>query len=478
MNKTDNLLEFKNKKITVLGMGVSGQAAARWVFSRGAQVLCSDLNPLSNWPKDLVKWCKKNGIGMEACEHRLETCLSSDLIVVSPGVPPETLAVQAARRANIPVIGELALATYLWKGPIIAITGTNGKTTTAMLVDEILKKANIGHVMAGNIGTPLYEFIEGHSEETVAVLEISSFQLDYFPKNGFFSFTPPRFRIAAWLNLAPDHLDRYQDIKKYGESKALIYNFQKFEDWAIRNFDDQRLKAWKNKGPARRLYFGSLPSGTSGARLNSNVFLKKITIMWHDNKCEEYDLENWSPKGRHNIENLACAILISRLTGANARAVKSVIQSFQLATHRLQWIAQNHGVDYYDDSKATNVRSVICALESMDQPLVLILGGRGKNEDYTPLAEAVKRTTIRGAVVIGEEGKVLKRVLDPAIPVIHINGTKNGKKSMKKALIEARSMAQQGDAVLLSPACSSFDMFKNYEERGMIFQEEVQKFND
>jgi UDP-N-acetylmuramoylalanine--D-glutamate ligase len=466
---------LKGKKVTILGMGVSGQAAARWIVSQGAQVICSDLNPLNKWPKGLASWCDKNGVGVETKKHKIETCLSSDLIVVSPGVPPEIPALEAARRSNIPMIGELALAASFWKGPVIAITGTNGKTTTTMLVDEMLKKANVPHIKAGNIGIPLSAFIEKHTEEAIAVLEISSFQMDYFSKTRYFSFSPPRFKVTAWLNLDPDHLDRYQDIKSYGESKAVIFDFQRPEDWAIRNMDDKDLEAWNDRGRARRLYFGILRPGVPGARLDTS--LKKINVMWPDNKWEEYDLESWSLKGRHNIENLACAILISRLAGAGAGAVQSIIRSFKAAHHRLQWVAQNGGIDYYDDSKATNVASVLRALESIDQPILLIVGGRGKGEDYGSLAKITKRVCIRNAIVIGEEAEALKEVLGKVIPVIEVRG-KNGKKTMRKAVEEATSLAEPGDAILLSPACSSFDMFKNYEERGMAFQETVLELSD
>ena len=469
-------MELKGRKVTVLGMGVSGQAAAGWIVSRGAQVTCSDLNPLDRWPEGLAGWCDENGVRVETKRHEVETCLSSDLIVVSPGVPHEIPALEAARRSNIPVVGELALAASFWKGPLIGITGTNGKTTTTMLVDEMLEKAGVPHVKAGNIGQPLSMFIERHTGETIAVLEISSFQLDYFPRVKYFPFRPPRFRIAAWLNLAPDHLDRYRDIRSYGESKAVIYDFQGPEDWAIRNMDDRELEKWKNRGRARRLCFGGLRPGVSGAVLDTS--LKKINVMWHDNKCEEYDLEGWSLKGLHNAQNLACAILISRLAGAGAGAVQSVVRSFKAAPHRLQWVAQYGGIDYYDDSKATNIASVLCALKSIGQPIVLIAGGRGKGEDYSSLAETAKEGRIRSAVVMGEEAGAFERVLSKAIPVIEVRGTKDGKKTMEKAVREAMSLAEPGDAVLLSPACSSFDMFRNYEERGMAFQKAVLELGD
>jgi UDP-N-acetylmuramoylalanine--D-glutamate ligase len=469
-------VELKGKKVTILGMGLSGQAAARWIVSQGAQVICSDLNALKEWPNDFTRWCHQNGVGIETKKHKIDTCLSSDLIVVSPGVSPEISALEAAHKHNIPVLGEMALAASVWKGPLIAITGTNGKTTTTMLVDEMLNKAGVPHVRAGNIGTPLSAFIEGHTEQTIAVLEISSFQLDYFPRTRYFNFNPPRFNITAWLNLAPDHLDRYQNIKSYGDSKAVIYDFQGPGDWSIRNMNDKELETWNDRGRARRLYFGMLSPGVPGARLDTS--LKKIDIMWSDNTWEGYDLESWSLKGRHNVENLACAILISRLAGSGAVAVQSVIRIFRAANHRIQWVVQNGGIDYYDDSKATNVASVLCALESIEQPIVIILGGRGKGENYASLADVAKKTVVRGAIVIGEEAKAFEKILGKVMPVVKVHGTKEGKKVMKKAVEKARSMAEPGDAIILSPACSSFDMFENYEERGMAFQEAARELND
>jgi UDP-N-acetylmuramoylalanine--D-glutamate ligase len=219
-----------------------------------------------------------------------------------------------------------------------------------------------------------------------------------------------------------------------------------------------------------------LSPGVPGARLDTS--LKKIDIMWSDNTWEGYDLESWSLKGRHNVENLACAILISRLAGSGAVAVQSVIRIFRAANHRIQWVVQNGGIDYYDDSKATNVASVLCALESIEQPIVIILGGRGKGENYASLADVAKKTVVRGAIVIGEEAKAFEKILGKVMPVVKVHGTKEGKKVMKKAVEKARSMAEPGDAIILSPACSSFDMFENYEERGMAFQEAARELND
>jgi len=464
-------MELKGKKVTVLGMGLSGQAIARWLFSQGAEVLCSDTRPLDRWPEDLVRWCEKNGVGLEIGEHKIETCVSSDLLVVSPGVSPEVPAIKAAYRSDVPVIGELALAASFWKGPLVGITGTNGKTTTTMLVDEMLREAGLPHVVAGNIGTPLSAYLKGHGEDTIAVLEISSFQLDYFPGAGHFPISFPRFKVTAWLNLAPDHLDRYHGIRDYGESKARIYDFQGHGDWSIRNIDDPGVEPWRGRGQAMRLYFGDRHPGIPGAWLDSPE--GEILVIWPDDHEERYDLRGWSLKGRHNLENLACAILISRLAGSGAGSIQSVIRSFEAPRHRLQWVVRKGDIDYYDDSKATNVASVLRAVESIDRAAVLIVGGRGKGEDYTSLAEATKNGHIRGAIVIGEEAEAFNKALTKVIPVIEVHGIDGGKETMKEAVREATSLAGPGDAVLLSPACASFDLFKNYEERGMAFQEAV-----
>ncbi len=462
---------MKGKKITILGMGLSGRAVAEWLLSQGAEVLCSDIRPLDRWPGDLVSWCTEKGVGLEAGRHRVETWASSDLLVVSPGISPDTPVVKAAYSYNIPVIGELALAASFWRGPLVGITGTNGKTTTTMLIDEMLREADLAHVVAGNIGTPLSSYLnQGHTEDTIAVLEVSSFQLDYFPRKATFL---PRFKVTAWINLAPDHLDRYPDIAGYGESKAGIFDFQGPGDWSIRNIDDPGMRPWMGRGRAMRLYFGNRRPRVPGAWLDSSG--QEISVMWSDGQWERYDLGGWSLKGRHNLEDLACAILVSRLVGAGRGAIQSVIRSFEAPPHRLQWVIRIRGIDYYDDSKATNVASVLRAVESIDQAVVLIIGGRGKGEDYTRLADVTEVGHIRGIIAIGEEAEAVNRVFSKLVPVIEIQGLEAGREVMRKAVIEATSLAEPGDAVVLSPACASFDLFKDYKERGRVFQEAVRE---
>jgi UDP-N-acetylmuramoylalanine--D-glutamate ligase len=465
-------MNLTGRRIIVLGMGVSGQAAAGLAASRGAEVTCSDVRPLERWPDELRRWCLEGGARIESGGHKIDTCLASDLIVVSPGVPPWVPVLEAGRRAGIPVVGELALAMSFWKGPVLAITGTNGKTTTTRLVGEMLSRAGIPCRVAGNIGTPLSACIS-EDDRTVAVLEISSFQLDTIPDRGSGPLTPPRFKTAAWLNLAPDHLDRYNDLRAYGDSKARILDFQEEGDWAVFRANDQALIPRIHRGKAQRLFFGFPPGDMPGAWLYPDE--KKMVVVRPGVPKEEYDLKGWSLRGVHNLENLAAATLVSRIAGVPPEFAQAAIDIFVAPPHRLQWVNRENGVDYYDDSKATNVASVLTALESMDRPVVLIAGGRGKGEDYVPLAAAAGKNGIRAVIVIGEEAAALNSAFEAWVPVIRIDGNRSGESVMREAVRAASSLAKDGDAVLLAPACASFDLFDNYAHRGAAFQEAVRK---
>jgi UDP-N-acetylmuramoylalanine--D-glutamate ligase len=466
-------MNLTGRRVTVLGMGISGQAAAGLAASHGAEVTCSDVRPLEKWPDELRRWCMEGGARIEAGGHDIDTCRASDLIVVSPGIPPWVPVLEAARRAGIPVVGELALAMSFWKGPALAITGTNGKTTTTRLVGEMLSKAGIPCKVGGNIGTPLSACIADTNKDTVAVLEVSSFQLDTIPDRDAGLLTSPRFKAAAWLNLAPDHLDRYHDLEAYGASKARILDLQDEGDWAVLRANDQALAPWLHRGKAERLFFGLATGDAPGAWLYPEE--KKMVVVRPGAPEEEYDLKSWSLRGAHNLENLTAATLVSRIAGAPPEAVQAAINTFVAPPHRLQWVNQEEGVDYYDDSKATNVASVLTALESMDRPVVLIAGGRGKGEDYTPLAAAAEKNGVRAVIVIGEEATALNRVFEALVPVIRIDGNGSGESVMRQAVHAASSLAKDGDAVLLAPACASFDLFDSYAHRGAVFQEAVQR---
>jgi len=459
------------KKVVVLGMGVSGQALAAWLLSMGARPVCSDLRPADHWPPGVIEWCANRGVAVETGEHGAETCRTADLVAVSPGVPLHIPALRAARAAGVPITGELALAVSFWKGPVLGITGTNGKTTTTRLVGEILRTAGLACIVAGNIGTPLSGLLARNGRPTLAVLEVSSFQMDSFPAGDGPGAGRVRFRAAAWLNLAPDHLDRYQDFRAYGDSKARIMDFQGPEDWTVLNAADTRLDPWRKRGLGRRLDFGWGKGDRPGAWCDPR--LRMVTVLWPDGGAEEYDLAGWTLTGRHNIENLAAGILLSRIAGAEPEAVQAAIPAFRAPAHRLQFITRAKGIQYYDDSKATNVASALTALASMEQPVVLIAGGRGKGEDYSPLGEAARTGRLRAAVLIGEEAGAIGRALGPFCVVAAMNLNGDGWGTMRKAVAAATALAEPGEAVLLAPACASFDMFQNYEDRGRAFQEAV-----
>lgn len=467
-------MDVRGRKVTVLGAGASGRAAARWAVSAGAVVSMSDLKPLEDWPQDFVGWCMKNHVVIEAGRQDEKTCLLSALVIASPGIPYDIPALKAARAAGVPVTGELALAASMWRGSMIAITGTNGKTTTTSLVGEMFRSAGVPCRVAGNIGNPLLDCIlEGASEET-AVIEMSSFQLDYFPLGEAF-FHAPCFSAAAILNLAPDHMDRYQDFHAYGNSKARLLDMQCEEGWSILNSGDANLAPLIERGIGNRLFFGFDDTGRPGAVIEADKEL--IRLKWpkfFENGGEElYNTASWGLKGRHNLENLAASILLARVSGVGPGAVKDVIAAFKAPAHRIEWVAARGGIDYYDDSKGTNVGSVIKAIESMEAPVVLIAGGRGKGESYAPLRDVLVLGGVKSLILMGEETSAIRRALEGVVPVYEVSETNDGRRAMKEAVGIASLKAQQGDAVLLSPACASFDMFTDYKERGAAFKEAV-----
>ncbi|MGQ9745044.1 MAG: UDP-N-acetylmuramoyl-L-alanine--D-glutamate ligase [Dissulfurimicrobium sp.] len=468
------MTDIRDKKITVVGIGASGRAAARWAVSMGACVTLSDLKTIEDWPRDLIDWAKAHNVTIEAGKNDLQTYISSDMLIVSPGIPLDIPAIKAARNAGVPVEGELALAAALWQGPMIAITGTNGKTTTTMLVGEMLANAGLAHVVAGNIGTPLLSYIlDGKGIET-AILEISSFQIDSFQPCKFLSGLP-RFNTAAILNLAPDHLDRYKDFRTYRQSKARLLDLQTDSDWAILNSDDPNVASLKDRGSARRLFFGFCNHGLEGAVIEPDKggIRLKWPIFFENGGEEFYATSGWRLKGRHNLENLAAAILIARIAGATPKAIHDTIITFKAPSHRIEWIATKDGIDYYDDSKGTNVRSVLRAIESMDRPVILIAGGRGKGEDYSPLKDYASSGRIKTFILMGEEACAIKDAIGRDAHVIMVSETNDGRLAMKEAVRLACLNAASGDAVLLSPACASFDMFTDYRERGRVFKETV-----
>ncbi len=467
------------KKIVVLGCARSGEATARWALDQGAKVVLSDIKPLTAWPDELVTWAKdKADVTLDAGGHNLEQWQDADMVVVSPGIPLDIEPVRFMREKGVRVTGELFLAASLWKGRMAGITGTNGKTTTTKLLGEICRAAGLDTVVAGNIGEPfinsvMADEVHGNDGQRVAVLELSSFQLENFEQRPLFEgWRIPHFDVMAWLNFAPDHLDRYVDLRHYGDAKARFMEFQTDSDWVILNRDCRQMDLWEEKARAKKLYFGVMrDDAPSGA-----WFLKgggEMILRMSGDREERYDLSGWRLKGVHNLENLAAAMLSARCLEIEKQAIERAIAGFSPPSHRLEFVTEKQGIIFYDDSKATNVGAVLTAIKAMDRPVVLIAGGRGKGEDYSALANSEVCERLKAVVLIGEEADRLEKVFASCVPTVRLqtDGDVAGCQIMKKAVEKAMERAFAGDVVLLSPACASFDLFRNYEERGRAFKE-------
>lgn len=461
-----------NKKILILGVGISGQETARWAVGQGFSVRVSDVKPLDAWPRDFYEWCVANGVEIEAEKHGTEGLNRFQLVVVSPGIDPNIEVLRAARSLYIPIVGELFLAASLWKGPILAITGTNGKTTTTKLVGDILQHMGVQHVVAGNIGRPLISFVN-EDVERVAVLEMSSFQLDTFLNEPVLGLSMPKFHAFAILNIEPDHLDRYDDFATYAHSKLRGLEFLRQDGVAVMNM---RILAMANDRGINT--YGWSTFGEEKGPGPCAVIKDGLIEVCGMNGPEVYDTTQWRLKGLHNLENLAAAILMVRsLYGVEQAApgISAAISNFEPPSHRLQFVAEIDGVVFYDDSKATNVGAVHTALAAMNRPVVLIAGGRGKGEAYEGLKKWAENGRIKALVVLGEEGPAIAKCFDGVCPVYEVTDMSSGISAMQQAVQYAIKTALPGDAVLLAPACASFDLFKSYAERGDVFQKIVRQ---
>lgn len=433
--------------ILVVGMARSGLAAARLLQSRGEDVFVSDAGS----PKTAAE-LDALGIPRETGKHTLDRFLAADEIVVSPGVPAEIAPLVAARSKGIPIVSELEVASRYLKGDVFAITGSNGKTTTTTLVGEILRKSG-GHVqVGGNIGTAMCALVDTSTVQTVNVIEVSSFQLD-----GIRKFRP---HVAALLNITPDHLDRYPDFAAYRASKFRIFANQRKEDVAVLNADDSQVCPPPAEIPAgRQRFFSRRQRVESGAfRAGGTLYLNGEPVM----PAADVRL-----RGEHNIENVLAAMAITADYGVSTDALASAIHEFRGVEHRIEFVAVVNGVEFFNDSKATNVDSAIKAVESFERGLILILGGKDKGAPYDPLIEAM-RGKVRHALLIGEASGKIAEAIGASFPHSRVA-------SMAEAVKRAGDLGISGDVVLLSPACASFDMFENYEHRGREFKKAVQE---
>ncbi len=447
-------MDWQNKRVAVLGLGKSGLAIAKVLASKGARVIASDSRTREEL-QDVAAQLPE-GVDIEAGSHA-NACMEADLIVVSPGVPVGLPVLQAAEADGVEVIGEIELAYRLARdghgAPIIAITGTNGKTTTTTLVGEIFKAAGLNAPIGGNIGHPLVLLAEDPVDWLIA--EISSFQLETVHQ-----FRP---RIAAMLNFTDDHLNRHGTREAYFAAKKRLFAQQGAEDWAVINADDPALAGLIETLPSRML-----PFSLSG-RVSRGVVVSDGWIVWRQDEDEVpvAPIADIQLRGAHNLENCLAATAMALAAGIAPGTIAHTLREFRAVEHRIEPVAMIDGAQWYNDSKGTNYDSTVKAIESFTEPLVLIAGGRDKGGAITPLIDAVA-SRVAHTVLIGEAAPYFERVLRAAgYETISMAA------DLPAALQTARSHAVAGGVVLFSPACASFDMFKNYEERGRHFKEQV-----
>jgi UDP-N-acetylmuramoylalanine--D-glutamate ligase len=448
------MMELKGKKVLVVGLGKSGLAAALFLRRRGAQVTVSDIRSAEALANDIPSLLEE-GINVEAGGHGLLTFRRQDLIVVSPGVPLDTPELAQVRSFGLPVIGELELAARFLKGKTLAITGSNGKTTTTSLVGEILKAAGLPTLVGGNIGVPVVGLIEESTDETWSVLEVSSFQLE----------TTQQFRpaIAVILNITPDHLDRHGTFENYALAKERIFAAQKPEDFLVLNADNVRAAASVSRSKAA-VYWFSLENP-----VRQGAWVEGGQIMYRASKDAPAEtimpLTGIPLKGEHNVENVLAAVCASRLAGASPEIIRHAVEKFRAVEHRLEYVSTVNGVEFYNDSKATNVDATAKAIAAFGGGIHLILGGKDKNSDYTQLTELL-HSRVRAVYTIGAAAAKIESQLRGVVAI-------HSCETLERAVTTAAAAAHPGEVVLLAPACSSFDQFENYEQRGRIFKELV-----
>lgn len=454
-------MELKDKRVLVVGAARSGIASSRFLLDRGAQVGISDSRPLEQMP-DARELAERFGVVVEAGGHTNETFVANDLIVVSPGVPAELPQLGTARAAGVPVIGEVELAARFLRGRIVGITGSNGKTTTTALAGKIFEAAGFHTQVGGNIGKPyppLIDLVESSRAETINVVELSSFQLETIQ-----TFRPA---VAVVLNVTPDHLDRHASFKDYAEAKARIFMNQTADDFAVLNADDDVCRDYGGRTRAQVRWFSRKHAVDLGTFVEEgDVVYAAVGILAQT----VFGVEEIPLKGGHNVENVLAAVCAAMVLDAHPQKIRAGVREFRGVEHRLEYVATVAGVEYYNDSKATNVDATIKALEAFPGNLLVILGGKDKGSDYRVL-QPLLRTRARCALLIGAAAEKIADHVGNATEIVRAG-------TMDTAVNEAHRRARKGDVVLLAPACASFDQFDNYEHRGRVFKELVRKLAD
>jgi len=442
-------MELKGKKVLVIGLARTGRECARFLVEQGASVTVSDLRPEAEL-KDEVKSLAGLPIRYFFGAEERRWLEGIDCVIPSPGVAAENPLLSEAAASGISVLSEIELAYRFFRAPLVAVTGTNGKSTTTTLIGEMVKAGGQKVFVGGNLGTPFIGAVSG--EWDWGVLEISSFQLEWIER-----FRP---RIGVLLNVTEDHLDRYTTFDDYRRAKERIFEAQSEGEFAVLNREDPRVWALKANVKARVISFG-FAEVSEGAYATANM------IVWRDGANEErFPLADVKIQGVHNVENMMAAVAAAKLAGIARQPIQQTLENFPGLEHRLEFVREKDGVSYYNDSKGTNVGAVVKSLAGFSAPVILIAGGVDKGGDYGPLEEGIKRK-VRRLVLFGAAKNVIARALGPLTETVIVE-------NLTAAVGDAAAAARAGDVVLLSPACSSFDQFRNYAERGRSFKNLVQ----
>ncbi len=445
-----------NTRALVVGLGRSGEAAAAFLAARGARVAATDTKSEAAVGAVAGK-LRSMGVELHLGGNALAVFRDRDLIVVSPGVPWDLEPLVEARQRGVEVIGEVELAAAYLKGPVIGVTGSNGKTTTTALIGHLLRGADQPVQVGGNIGAPyppVIAMVETSTPETWNVVELSSFQLE--------SIRTFHAEIAVALNVTPDHLDRHRTLEAYAVAKARLFETQQPGDFAVLNADDPACVGFASRTPGEVVWFSRTRSMEQGA----SVAAGWIVFERRGVKTLLAPVSSIPIRGAHNLENTLAAATAAFLAGVEAEAIREAVSEFRAVEHRLEFVRQVEGVDYYNDSKATNVDATEKALAAFDGDLWVILGGKDKDSDYTVLREMLRRKA-RGVLLVGAAAQKIGGQVQGAAPLIEAG-------TIERAVAYAASHAQPGDTVLLAPACASFDQFENYEHRGRVFKQLVQ----
>src|ERR1700723_3689061 len=445
-------MELKDKRVLVVGLGKSGVASALFLKAHGARVTVSDTKS-GDELRNEIPVLLDHGITVETGGHGDRTFRGQDMIVVSPGVPVDAPPLAQARAQGVTVIGEIELAARFLPGSIVAITGSNGKTTTTTLIGEIMTAAGFPALVGGNIGTPAISLAERAKPETVIVLEVSSFQLETIQ-----TFRP---KVSVILNVTPDHLDRHRTFDAYVNAKARIFENQRGDDFTVLNADDPTCVSMAARTKAQVFWFSRQKEVERGA------WVREGAVLFRDSRGQREILQvsDIPLKGAHNLENVLAAVCAGALMGCPADKIREAVRDFKAVEHRLEFVGTIRGVDYYNDSKATNVDATIKALESFPANIHLILGGKDKGSDYALLNDLL-RERVKRVYTIGAAAGKIESHIQGAAEIDHAE-------TLETAVQRASASAVAGDIVLLAPACSSFDQFQNYEHRGSVFKEAV-----